>query len=164
MVRFRFIQLSLLTFFAGGLAAFAQTPDAAESEAVRVTVSLNDDGSRTTYEFNKANHTAVATTRESDGRMRGKIRYALDEAGRFTKGDIFGPDGRLRFKAVYKYDRSGRLTQELHFGRDDSIVHKIVYSYDAVGHQTSYSVYDASGKLIGQTKLLSSAGKPAKKR
>ena len=37
----------------------AQTPTPSSSDAVRVTVSLNADGSRTVYQFDNAKHEAI---------------------------------------------------------------------------------------------------------
>jgi hypothetical protein len=122
------------------------TPD-----LVRVTVSMNADGTRTTYEFDSPNRRAVATTTGKDGKTVGKIRYVIDEAGRFMSGEVYGPDDHLRFKTLYKYDDTGKLTQETQLGPDDVVRNKIVYAYDKTGKQTGYSVYDAAGKLIRQT-------------
>lgn len=122
------------------------TPD-----AVRVTVSMNADGTRTTYEFDSPNRRAVATTMGKDGKTVGKIRYVIDEAGRFISGEVYGPDDKLRFKTLYKYDDAGKLTQETQLGPDDAIRNKIVYAYDKIGRQIGYSVYDPAGKLIRQT-------------
>jgi hypothetical protein len=122
------------------------TPD-----AVRVTVSMNADGTRTTYQFDSPNRRAVATTEGKDGKTVGKIRYVLDEAGRFMSGEVYGPDDKLRFKTQYKYDDTGKLTQETQLGPDDVVRNKIVYAYDKTGKQTGYSVYDPAGKLVRQT-------------
>lgn len=116
---------------------------------MRVTVSMHPDGSRTVYKFDNAEHKAVATTTDPDGKLRETIRYELDEAGRFSTGEISGPDGRLRFKSRYKYDDAGRLLEETQSAGDGALLHKIVYSYDGSGKQTGYSVFDASGKLVG---------------
>ena len=123
----------------------------ATPDAVRVTVSMNADGTRTTYEFDSPNRRAVATTTTKEGKMMGRIRYVLDEAGRFASGEVYGPDEKLRFKTLYKYDDAGKLTQETQLGPDDVVRNKIVYAYDKIGRQTGYSVYDAAGKLIRQT-------------
>ena len=80
------------------------------SDAVRVTVSMHPDGSRTVYKFDNAQHKAVATTTDPDGKLRETIRYELDDAGRFSSGEISGPDGRLRFKSRYKYDDAGHIS------------------------------------------------------
>jgi hypothetical protein len=122
------------------------TPD-----SVRVTVSMNADGTRTTYEFDPPHHRAVATTTTKEGKIVGKIRYTLDEAGRFASGEVYGPDDQLRFKTLYKYDTAGKLTQETQLGPDDAVRNKIVYAYDKAGKQIGYSVYDTAGKLIRQT-------------
>src|SRR5438105_9291561 len=128
---------------------FGQSPEQAPSDAVRVTVSMHPDGSRTAYNFDNAQHKAVATTTDPDGKLRETIRYELDDAGRFSTGEISGPDGRLRFKSRYKYDDAGRLLEETQSAGDSALLHKIVYSYDSSGKQTGYSVFDASGKLVG---------------
>jgi hypothetical protein len=133
-------------------------------EAVRVTVSLNADGSQTTYQFDSLNHRATATTTTKDGKMVGKIRYILDDAGRFASGEIYGPDDQLRFKATYKYDAAGKLIQEVQLGPDDAVRNKIVYTYDKNGKQTGYTVYDAAGKKVRQTSGASATATPAKKR
>jgi hypothetical protein len=150
-------------FLASGTIVPAQlvtpTPD-----TVRVTVSMNADGTRTTYEFDSPHHRAVATTTGKDGTAVGKIRYALDEAGRFMSGEVYGPDDQLRFKTLYKYDPAGKLTQETQLGPDDAVRNKIVYAYDKNGKQTGYIVYDAAGKLIRQTPGVSPRPTPPNKR
>jgi hypothetical protein len=120
-------------------------------DAVRVTVSMNADGTRTTYEFDPPNHRATATTTSQDGKVVSKTRYVLDNAGRFASGEVYGPNEQLRFKSLYKYDETGKLIQETQLGADDVVRNKIVYAYDKNGKQTGYSVYDAAGKLVRQT-------------
>jgi len=127
----------------------SQSPEEPPSDAVRVTVSMHPDGSRTVYKFDNAQHKAVATTTDPDGKLRETIRYELDDAGRFSSSEISGADGRLRFKSRYKYDDAGHLLEETQSAQDGTLLHKIVYSYDASGKQTGYSVLDASGKLVG---------------
>jgi hypothetical protein len=131
-------------------AAQGQT-DTAPNDSVRVSVTLNQDGSRTSYQFDPANHKATSTTTERDGKARGKIEYQLDEAGRFGSGKIYGPDGKFLFNASYKYDASGRLLEESRTDKDNQPTGKIVYDYDAAGRQTGYSVLDRNGKIIGRT-------------
>jgi hypothetical protein len=62
----------------------------ATADAVRVTVSMNADGSRTVYEFDSAHHKAKATTTAKDGKLVGRILYVLDDAGRFASGESMG--------------------------------------------------------------------------
>ena len=131
--------------------AFSQPSERPENGAVRVTVSMNADGSRTVYEFDDAQHKAIATTTGEDGKLREKIRYDIDEAGRFSSGTIFGPDGHFRFKSRYKYDSSGRLEEETQSAESGTLLHKIVYSYDQTGKRTGYSIFDTNGKLVGRT-------------
>jgi YD repeat-containing protein len=150
-----------MKFFKAGLTAacalvvcaneigLGQSSEQNRSDAVRITVSMHPDGSRTVYKFDNAQHKAVATTTDSDGKLRETIRYELDDAGRFSSGEISGADGRLRFKSRYKYDDAGRLLEKTQSAEDGTLLHKIVYSYDASGKQIGYSVFDASGKLVG---------------
>jgi hypothetical protein len=119
-------------------------------EAVRVTVSINSDGSKTVYEFDAPRHRATATTTGKDGNLVGRIRYTLDDAGRFASGEVYGPDDQFRFRTLYKYDDSGKLTQETQLGQGDVVRNKIVYAYDKNGRQTGYTVYDAAGKMLRQ--------------
>lgn len=140
------VTISIALFL--GHNAFPQSPEPSPEEAVRVKVTINADGSRTTYEVDNEHHTATATTIEPDGPTRGKIRYELDEAGRYKTGMVFGPDETFRFKSIYKYDTAGRLEQETHLGKDDAVINKIVYKYDAAGRPTGYVVLDASEKLV----------------
>lgn len=135
----------------GETTGFGQSPDAGRTDAVRVTMSMHPDGSRTVYNFDGPQHKAVATTTGQDGKVRETIRYDLDDAGRFSAGEISGPDGRLRFKSRYKYDPAGRLLEEAQLAPDGALLHKIVYNYDSSGKQTGYSVFDASGKLMERT-------------
>jgi len=148
MKRFRFapgLAWALLIF--GAATAFGQAP----TDAVRVTMSMHPDGSRTVYNFDSAQHTAVATTTDPEGKVRQTIRYQLDNAGRFSTGEVSGPDGRIRLKSRYKYDDAGRILEEAQSAVDGTLLNKIVYSYDPSGRQTGYSVFDASGKLVSRT-------------
>ena len=111
---------------------------------------MNADGSRTTYEWDTAKHKATATT-ASDGKLREKIRYELDDAGRFATGEVFGPKDAYRFSTRYKYDAAGKMAEEAQLTKDGVVQHRIVYAYDAAGKQIGYAVYDGAGKLISQT-------------
>ncbi|MEY2493727.1 MAG: hypothetical protein QOJ45_219 [Verrucomicrobiota bacterium] len=132
-----------------GIATFAygQLLDST-ADSVRVTVSINADGSRTVYEFDSAHHKATATTTGKDKKLVGRIRYVLDDAGRFASGEVYGPDDLFRFRTLYKYDAAGRLSQEIQLGQGDVVRNKIVYDYDKNGKQTGYTVYDAAGKIV----------------
>jgi hypothetical protein len=138
----------------------AQLLEDEKKDTIRVTVTINPDGSRTSYEFDGANHKATATTTEPDGKLRGKIRYEIDEAGRFSTGVILGADGKFRFKSLYKYDNAGRLDQETHLNEAGTVINKLVYHYDSAGKSTGYSVYDAAGKLVGAPSSPTPAPKP----
>lgn len=162
MLPLRFASLFVAAFLSFANTARSQSAEPA-SEPIRVTVSLNADGSRTVYEFDSLNHKATATTTAKGGKPAGKIRYVLDDAGRFASGEVYGPDEKLRFKTLYKYDTAGRLTQEIQLGPEDAVRHKIVYAYDNNGKQSGYAVYDAAGKLIRQTGSAAPASSPAAK-
>ena len=155
--------LFLVAFMAWATRAHSQletpTPD-----AVRVTVSINADGSKTVYEFDAPRHRATATTTGKDGKLVGKIRYTLDDAGRFASGEVYGPNDQFRFRTLYKYDASGKLTEETQLGQDDAVRNKIVYAYDKNGKQTGYTVYDAAGKVIRRTPGTAPKPSPASKR
>jgi hypothetical protein len=153
------------------VASFAALANVARSQladpaadAVRVTVSINADGSRTVYEFDSLHRKATATTTGKDGKTIGKIRYGLDEAGRFASGEVYGPTDQLRFKTLYKYDATGKIAQETQLGPDDAVRNKIVYAYDKSGKQTGYTVYDAAGKVIRQIPGASPRATPPRKR
>ncbi len=141
-------------------AALGQTTD----EAVRVTVTMNPDGSKTVYQTDGATRRSVATTTGANGKAQGKIVYKLDEAGRYESGEVFTANGTLRFKTKYRYDAIGRLAEETKLARDDSIQNRIVYSYDSEGHQTGYAVYDGEGRLLGRTTPKNAASKKAAAR
>ena len=142
----RFLALIIL---AAPLRLVAQTDSPAD--AVRVSVLLNPDGSRTVYEADNVNHKSIATTTGKDGKMREKIRYDLDEGGRFLRGEVYGPKEQFRFFAKYRYDGDNHLIEETHFARDQSVIGKIVFRYDVTGRQIGYSSYDGNGRLLGQT-------------
>jgi YD repeat-containing protein len=150
--------------FLASLATLSAQLASPTPDTVRVTVSMNADGTRTTYEFDAAHHRATATTTGKDGKTVGRIRYLLDDASRFASGEVYGPDDQLRFKTLYKYDAAGKLTQETQLGTDDSVRNKIVYAYDKNGRQTGYTVYDASGKMIRQVPPTSARPSPSSKK
>jgi hypothetical protein len=148
MKHFRFASwLACALLMCGGATTFGQ----ASTDAVRVTMSMHPDGSRTVYNFDNAQHTAVSTTTDPDGKVRQTIRYQLDNAGRFSTGEVSGPDGRVRLKSRYKYDDAGHILEEAQSAADGTLLNKIVYSYDPAGKQTGYSVFDGSGKLVSRT-------------
>ena len=124
---------------------------------------MRPDGSRTVYNFDPPQHKAVATTTDADGKLRETIRYELDDAGRFSSAEISGPDGRIRLKSRYKYDDAGRIFEETQTAPDGTLQHKIVYSYNSSGKQTGYSIFDASGKLLGRTGPTTSHPSPSPK-
>jgi YD repeat-containing protein len=140
---------SLAFLLAAPLLGFGQEESA--SGQVRVSVVLNADGSRTVYEANNENHKSVATTTEADGKLREKIRYDLDENGRFLRGEVLGPKEQFRFVAKYRYDANNHLIEETHLARDETVIGKLVFHYDAAGRQIGYFAYDGTGKLLGQT-------------
>jgi YD repeat-containing protein len=160
----RLIRAFLLGALVGSLGRIQAQLATATPEMIRVTVSMNADGSRTTYEFDASHRRATATTTTKEGKMVGRIRYVLDDASRFASGEVFGPDEQLRFKTLYKYDSAGKLLQETQLGPDDSVRNRIVYGYDKSGRQTGYTVYDASGKVIRQTPPALSRSTPQPKR
>ena len=75
-----------LTLVASGVILAQPLEPSPSDAAVRVNVTINPDDSRTAYEFNTAHHRASATTTERDGKVREKILYELDDAGRFAVG------------------------------------------------------------------------------
>ncbi len=124
MCRFSILLSSVFIAAVSG-AINAQT--ASSDDTIRVTVSVNADGSRTTYKYDNAKHEAVATTADSDGKPRGKVIYRIDEAGRFGSGVVFGADGKFAFKVIYKYDAAGRVEQETRLDKADAVLARIVY-------------------------------------
>src|SRR6476620_7439613 len=154
----RLVFVFLLSVAIAPRCAFTQE----ENGVVRVSVVLNADGSRTGYETNAANHKTVATTTGKDGKLREKIRWDLDESGRFLRGEVFGPKEQFRFILQNKYDANNRLVEETHLAKDQSAIGKIVFRYDAAGHQIGYSTYDGAGKLLGQS--VAPSASPAKRK
>jgi hypothetical protein len=151
MKPFRSLPVLICALLSCGVTVGRSQAQQAPTDAVRVTMSMHPDGSRTVYNFNNPEHTAVATTTDADGKVRQTIRYQLDNAGRFSTGEVSGPDGRIRLKSRYKYDDAGRILEEAQSAADGTLLHKIVYSYDSSGKQAGYSVFDASGKLVSRT-------------
>ena len=150
------VRILIILALTGGL-SFGQVAPNDGEQPVRVNVTVNPDGTRTTYQFDQAHHKATATNTTADGKLTGKINYEVDEAGRFSSGMHYGPDDKFLFKSVYKYSAGGRLDQELHLNGKDALVNKLVYTYDANGRQTGYVVYDASGNILGQTSPVQGA-------
>ena len=127
-------------------------------------MSVNEDGSRTVYETDRENRKATATTTTAAGKLQGRIRYTLDDAGRYETGEVYGPGEKLRFKTLYKYEASGRLKEETQLTTEGAMRHKIVYAYNDAGKMAGYSVFDGSGKLIGQTTPKTRAESTSKPR
>ena len=145
----RRLAISCAFLICGAATGLSQSSEQAPGGAVRVTVTMHPDGSRTVYNLDPPQHKAVATTTDEGGKVRETIRYELDDAGRFSSAEISGPDGRIRLKSRYNYDDAGRILEETQSAPDGTLQHKIVYKYDSSGKQTGYSVLDASGKLVG---------------
>ena len=130
----------------------AQLQNSAPSDAIRVTVSQNNDGSQTSYQTDPLSKTATAITTSAGGKVISKINYKLDDLGRYESGEVFGPGDKLQFKTKYKYDPSGRVAEETRLSRENVVQMKLVYSYDGAGKAAGYSVFDAAGNLLGKTK------------
>lgn len=161
----RRLLLTIVSFCAAAIfsIAHAQLANDNTNDTVRVTVAQNQDGSRTTYQYDNPNHKAVAITKSEDGKLLSKILYNLDEMGRFAAGDVYDGKGQLRFKTQYKYDNAGRLGQETQFNTDGKVRSKIVYSYNEAGKQSGYTVFDADGNQIGHNSAAGAAAAiPAK--
>ncbi len=149
------------------LPAFAPTAEGQDQSGSaggvkRVTVSQNNDGSRTTYEVDNEARKSIATTTGADGKMQSRIRYDLDEAGRFARGEVYGSGDQFRFRTAYKYSESGQLLEETQFTKDGVVKNKLVYSYDQLsGRQTGYAIYDSTGTLLGRNRPPGSASAPS---
>src|SRR4051794_2767957 len=89
--------LVLASICLGARFLFAQAETSTPNDSVRVSVTFNQDGSRTVYNFAPANHRATATTTDVKGKPGGKIDYVLDDAGRFSGGEVFGAEGQFLF-------------------------------------------------------------------
>ncbi len=139
---------------------FAQTAPN-DSDSVRVNMTVNPDGTRTNFTFDTANHKAIAITTDEAGKRMSKTVYRLDPEDRFGTSVTFNADGTLRHKSIYKYNVRGQMEQETQLDRNDAVRAKIVYSYDSSGKQSGYSVFDANGKLLGQTSGAGAAMAPA---
>ena len=146
-VRFLILPVAISALAAAATAQLAPN----DERPVRVNVTVNPDGTRTSYQFDQAHHQATSTTTTPEGKVTQKIKYDIDDAGRFSTAVVSGPDGKFQYKSVYKYSPDGRLDQEMHLNKADGLVNKIVYNYGGDGRQTGYVVYDASGNVIGRT-------------
>lgn len=161
------IWCAVFAFTAIGISAPAQTAPNEPDQPARVSVSVNPDGTRTAYLFDQAHRKATATTTTAEGKITQKIKYEIDEVGRFSSGIVTGPNDKFLYKSVFKYTPDGRLGEETHLDKDDHVVNKLVYSYDANGRQTGYVVYDGSGNVIGRTSPVqtkNASPKPEKKK
>src|SRR2546423_3262296 len=97
-------------FFLASIGRLDGQLSTATPDTIRVTVSINADGTRTTYEFDAPHRRATATTTTKEAKMVGRIRYVLDDAGRFASGVCYGPDDQLRFNALYRHGAARKLT------------------------------------------------------
>ncbi len=159
-----FRKFSALGALAGLLFAAAPLRAQTDDDAVRVTMTMNPDGSRTVYRVDGAKHESIATTTTANGKPGGKIIYRLDAEGRYESGRVFAANGTFRFKTLYRYNTAGQLSEETQLDKDDAVRHKIVYSFDAEGHPTGYAIYDGAGALLGRTTPKAPAAKNARVR
>lgn len=123
----------------------------AADDALRVTVTLNPDGSKTVYRVDSAKHESIAITTTAGGKPGGRIVYKLDAEGRYESGQVFAANGTFRFKTLYRYNTAGQLAEESHLDKSDAVQHRIVYSFDPAGPPNGYVVYDGSGAVLGRT-------------
>src|SRR5437762_990328 len=63
------------------MSILAEIPAPSPNDAIRVTVSLNADGSRTVYQFDNAKHEAIATTTESRRKIARQDRLSNRRGG-----------------------------------------------------------------------------------
>ena len=169
MVVRSFLLLGSAIALTASSSALAQTAQPNESDQpVRVNVTMNPDGTRTTYQFDQAHRQATAVTTNAQGKVTQKAKYQIDDAGRFSSGVVTGPNDKFLYKSVFKYNPDGRLGEETHFNQNETVANKLVYSYDANGRQSGYVVYDGSGNVIGRTTPVQTKGsaspKPERKK
>ncbi len=145
--RSSFALFTLVAFFRVAGWVCAQSSD----DTVRVTMTMNPDGSKTVYRIDNAMHESVATTTTAKGKPGGKIIYTLDDEGRYASGRVFAANGALRFKTLYRYDTAGRLAEESQLDKNDEVMHRFVYSFDGEGRASGYAVFDGAGNLLGRT-------------
>jgi YD repeat-containing protein len=145
------LSLTIFGLFGTDFIVAQSPPNESGDQPVRVNVTMNPDGTRTTYQFDQAHKQATATTTTAAGKVTTKIKYEIDDAGRFSSGVVSGPDGKFLYKSVFKYAGDGRLDEETHLDKGNVLVNRLVYSYDPNGRQSGYVVYDASGNVIGRT-------------
>src|ERR1700720_4579471 len=67
-------ELTALAMFALAVAMFAQLAPNDSNPPVRVNVTVNPDGTRTSYQFDQAHHQATATTTTTEGKVTQKIK------------------------------------------------------------------------------------------
>jgi YD repeat-containing protein len=77
---------------------------------------------------------------------------------------VYGPGNKFLFNSIYKYGSSGRLEEETRLNKDDSLNSRLVFSYDPNGRQSGYVVYDAAGKVIGQTTPVQAPPPPQREK
>ena len=127
----------------------SQSPEQTGSDAVRVTMQCT----RTVHaQFTSSTTRSTRLWRRPPTRMVNSGRRFVTNWMRqaaFPAAKFPGPMAAFVSRAVTNTTMPDISWKRLKAPTDGTLLHKIVYSYDAAGKQTGYSVFDASGKLVG---------------
>lgn len=138
--------------------------DDGTDNAIRVTTTLHEDGTKTVTQMNPDSHTSEASTYDARDHLRQKIVYALNERNQPESGVVYTPDNKPVFKAAYTRDNLDRVTEEADYTMADQLIRRFVYEFGADGKVSRIRAFDANGVEMQQTEARKDVSKVPRRR
>lgn len=154
-MKLKFRLLPLLLLAAATPAAHAQD---APSSTIKVTTSLNNDGTKTVVKTDGDNNTAENSVYDSHDKLIQKTVFKIGDNGSPVGGYVYatrGVDAKgqpkmvLVYMMVYKRDGLNRLSEVYNYSPTKQLLSRQVYRYDAGNKVIKVDNYDAAGNSIG---------------
>ena len=146
------------------LPAVALCQDDAQDNAIHVTTTLHEDGTKTVTQINPETHTSEASTYDNRDHLRQKIVYTLDERNQPETGVVYTAANVPVFKAAYTRDNLGRVTEEVDSTMTDQLMRRFVYEFGPDGKVSRIRAFDANGVEMQQTEARKDVSKVPPRR
>lgn len=115
----------------------AQDPGFDEQNSQTVSVTRNDDGSRTIYKKRPGEKGMQRRSYSADGNLISVVQYREGEYGQLVSCKIYDGQKTELYKVSYGYDKNARLVEERMFdSATGQAVRRFIYTYDAMGNRS----------------------------
>lgn len=138
----------LLFALAFGMACAAAGNAQEGSSPLKVTTTLNADGTRTDIQKDIDARTSEAKTYDASKKLIQRAVFTLDDQGREVEGTIFDGKDRIVGRTNFTYNAMGRVDEQTEKAPNGAVLRRVVFHYDPNGRVIGADTYDGQGNLI----------------